>query len=388
MGWLCRWLAALFAAVIGAGALAADGPGPRDGATRAASWPLFRGDANMTGVSGETLRLPLEPAWEFDTGGPVPATAVIADGRVYVGSLGGSFHALDLATGKEIWKAPAKLGVEGPACVSGDLVCFGDADGKVYALDRASGQSRWVYETGDAVAGGINTYRTRAGKTLLLAGSDDFFLHAVDAADGARVWAVETGNYIRGTPSVDQESGVVIFGGCDELVRLIDAETGVQVREIEAGAYMANSCAVRDQIAYAAHYAGAVLAIDLKSGATLWSHDAEEAQFVASPAVTADRVYVGGRDKKLRCLDRANGKHVWEFLARKGIDSSPVVTGTAVFAGADDGRLYAVDPADGRELWSFDLGSRINSSPAVSGGHLIIGSQEGIVFAFRSAGGG
>jgi eukaryotic-like serine/threonine-protein kinase len=149
-----------------------------------------------------------------------------------VGSLGGQFYALDLATGKELWQAPAKLGVEGPACVAGDLVCFGDADGKVHGLDRHTGEARWVYETGDAVVGGLNVYRTRAGKLLLLVGSDDFFLHAIDAADGTRAWAVETANYIKGTPSLDPEGGVVIFGGCDELLRLIDAETGTLVREV------------------------------------------------------------------------------------------------------------------------------------------------------------
>lgn len=349
-------------------------------------WPLFRSDANMRGVSGEKLTLPLVAAWEVATGGPVPATAVLAEGRVYAGSLKGEFFAWDLATGKEVWKAPAKLGVEGPACLVDGLVCFGDADGKVHALDRATGQERWVYETGDSVAGGLNACRTRSGKVLILAGSDDFFLHAIHAADGTRAWAVETGNYIKGTPSVDQEGGLVIFGGCDELVRLIDAESGALVRQIGVGAYMGNSCAVRDQVAYVAHYGGAILALDLRAGTTLWTHEAPDAQFVASPAVTADRVYVTGRDSKLRCLDRATGKLLWEFSTRKGSDSSPVVTESAVFFGADDGRLYAVHPTDGRELWSFDLGSRINSSPALGGGHLVIGSQEGILFAFRSGG--
>lgn len=350
----------------------------------------------MTGVSGEKLSLPLVPTWEFAAGGSVPATAVIVDGKAYVGSLNGFFYALDLEKGKEIWKVPAKLGVEGPACVTGDLVCFGDADGKVHAVDRVTGQPRWMYGTEAAVAGGLNTYRSRSGKTLLLLGSDDFFLHAVDATTGTRAWAVETGNYIKGTPSVDQQGGFVIFGGCDELVRLVDAETGNLVRQIPVGAYLANSCAVRDNVAYIAHYAGAVMALDLKTGTTLWTHDTAgkdaegkempATEFVASPAVTAERVYVTGRDKKLRCLERATGKLLWEFSARKGIESSPVVTETSVFFGADDGRLYAVHPVEGKELWSFDLGSRINSSPALGGGYLVIGSQEGTVFAFRSGG--
>jgi len=345
--------------------------------------PLVRGDSNMTGVTPETLGPPLDLAWEHEVEGPVPATAVVADGRVFVGTLAGPVLALDLASGEVLWSFDKELGVEGAACLAEDLVCFGDADGKVHGLDRETGESRWVYETEDSIAGGLNSYRSESGQTFLLVGSDDFFLHAIDAADGSRVWAVETQNYIRGAPSVDQESGVVIFGGCDEVLRLIDAETGDLVRQVDVGAYMANSCAVRDRIAYLAHYAGEVLAVDLENGDSIWTHDADGTEFVASPAVTADRVYVAGRDQKLRCLDRSTGDLLWEFTARKGIDSSPVVTENAVFFGSDDGRVYAVNPVDGSELWAYEIGARINASPAVAQGRLVIGSQRGGIFGFE-----
>jgi len=359
--------------------VAAQGP-PADG-----SWPLFRGDANMGGCSADPVRPPLELAWVFETESPVPATAVIGGGKVFIGSLGGKFHCLDLLSGKQVWSFDTKLGVEGAACLAGDLVCFGETDGFVRALKVSTGEEVWHYETGDAIAGGLNRYRTKAGRELILAGSDDFFLHAVDAATGEKVWAVETGNYIKGAPSVDLASGLVSFGGCDELLRLIDAETGEQVRSIPVGAYMANSCAVRDRIAYVAHYAGEIVAFDLANGERLWSNKSEAVEFVGSPAVDAGLVIVGGRDKKLRALDRATGALVWEFLARKGIDSSPVVGPEVVFVGSDDGRLYAVSRGEGKELWSYDIGARINSSPAVAAGHVVIGAQDGGVYAFRSS---
>jgi len=158
---------------------------------------------------------------------------------------------------------------------------------------------------------------------------------------------------------VDEVSGLVSFGGCDELLRSIDAETGEQVRSIPIGAYMANSCAVRDRIAYVAHYAGEIVAFDLAKGERIWSNQNEGVEFVASPAVDADLVIIGGRDKKVRALNRATGALVWEFLARKGIDSSPVIGPEVVYVGSDDGRIYGLSRLDGKELWSYDIGARI-----------------------------
>lgn len=349
------------------------------------SWPLFRGDPNMLGISGEDLQLPLELAWDFLAEAPVPATAVIAHDRVFVGSFDKFFYCLDLKSGEVLWKFETAFGVEGPACLVGDLVCFGDSDGIVFGLKQDTGAEVWRYETDDSIVGGLNTHVTADGKTLVLVGSDDFYLHGVDAQTGEQEWAVETGNYIRGAPSVDTDSGVVIMGGCDEILRLIDANTGSSAKEIEIGAYMANSCAVKDQIAYVAHYAGEIVAIDLETGERAWTHDAEGTEFIASPAVTSDRVIIGGRDKKLRCLDRATGNLLWEFTARRAIDSSPVVTASAIFTGSDDGRLYAIDPKDGSELWSYEIGARINASPAISNGYLIISGQDGGIYAFKSS---
>ncbi len=348
------------------------------------TWPLFRGDPNMLGISSETLMLPLKLAWDFTCDAPVPATAVIADDRVFVGSFDKFFYCLDLKTGEVIWKFETKLGVEGPACITGDLVCFGDSDGFVFGLKRDTGEEVWLYQTEDAIVGGLNFYVTKEGKTLILVGSDDFYLHGIDAKTGEQAWTVETGNYIRGAPSVDAETGVVIMGGCDEILRLIDANVGTAVKEIEIGAYMANSCSVRDQIAYVAHYAGEILAIDLKSGQRAWAHDTGGTEFIGSPAVTEEHVIIGGRDKKLRCLDRATGELVWDFTARRAIDSSPVVTPEAIFIGSDDGRLYALDPADGSQLWTYDIGARMNSSPAIASGYLVICGQDGGIYAFKS----
>ena len=91
---------------------------------------------------------------------------------------------------------------------------------------------------------------------------------------------------------------------------------------------------------------------------------------------------VGGRDKRLHCLNRSDGRRVWSFAARGKVDSSPVVCGDKVAVGSDDGRLYLVSLNDGQLLWSYEIGQPIDSSPAVAGGKIVIGCNDGNVYCF------
>ena len=73
---------------------------------RAGDWPLVRGDVFGTGVAHGTLPDTPEVLWKFSAGKDAgfDATAVIADGVIYVGDNAGAFHAIRLADGTEVWK--------------------------------------------------------------------------------------------------------------------------------------------------------------------------------------------------------------------------------------------------------------------------------------------
>jgi outer membrane protein assembly factor BamB len=346
-------------------------------------WALFRGDSAMTGVSGEVLPLPLKLAWSFETGRAIVGTAVIEDGRVFIGSSDGMFYCLDLHDGgKELWSQNLDYAIEGTAALVLDKVIVGGQDGIVRAFDRDTGKPSWQFETDGKIAGGVNVWEDPEdeGRVLLLVGSHDYFLYALNAATGEKEWDFETDNYVNGTPTI--ADGHAIIGGCDNYLRLISMDTGEEIAEMDIAAYVANTLAVRDGIGYVAHYGGMVEAYDLETRENIWQFEVPRVEFHASPAVTEARVYVGGRDKKVRCLDRVHGEQVWEFTARRGVDSSPVVCPNAVFFGADDARVYALDPESGDEMWSYELGGAVSASPAVADGHLVIGGQDGVVYAF------
>jgi len=357
-------------------------------------WPIYRGDAELQGVSREDLAPPLKIAWSFEPPlekgqkrrPSIEATPVAANGRVFVGSEDGNFYALHISYGTPIWKFKADGPIIAPGAVFGDQVFFGDTHGFVYGLNIADGSELWRFETDGKIEGGINALQSSGGQWHLFVGSYDYFIYCLNAADGSLIWKKETGNYLVSTPSIINSGGqqALSFGGCDGMLHILPANGKGQAREIDVGTYIANSSCVRDGICYVADNGGEVMAIDVATGETAWK-TTTEAQYTASPAVGEKHLYVAGPDKRLVAFDRVMGEEVWAFQAPRALDSSPVICPSAIWQGGLDGRLYAIDPKTGKELWNFELGAKIKASPAISRKFMIICGQDGVVYGFTEA---
>ncbi|MEM7699930.1 MAG: PQQ-binding-like beta-propeller repeat protein [Verrucomicrobiota bacterium] len=354
-------------------------------------WPLFRFDAKMQGAVPETIQPPLSLAWTFETalegeGRPAPleASPVIANGIIYLGTQDGLFLAIDLADGSLVWSVELDAPITAPAAVDDTAVYVGDNFGFIHAFDRSSGEPIWQFETEGKIEGGINLLETPYGLRLFV-GSHDFFLYCLDATTGEEIWRYETDNYVVATPTVMGEEGSesVCFGGCDKLLHLVPIDGESEKREVDIGAFVANTSAVADGICYVAHNEGAIVAIDVASGETVWT-TLNDGEHTASPAVDATTLYVASSNKKLLALDRVTGEPRWTFLAPRSLDSSPVVTGDILWQAAMNGLFYALSVESGEEIWSYDVGARLQASPAVSRGTVVIGGGDGVVYAFKS----
>jgi len=124
---------------------------------------------------------------------------------------------------------------------------------------------------------------------------------------------------------------------------------------------------------------------DLATEKVVWEYAESDAAFFSSPAVGADVVVFGGRDKKVHCIGRDDGKVVWTFQTLDEVDSSPAICGDKVVVGSQDGRLYLLNLSDGSKLWSYETGQPITSSPAVADGIVVVGCDDGYVYAFGAS---
>jgi len=352
-------------------------------ASLAADWPMHRGGPEMRGVANEPAPVKVELAWTFKAGKPVKAAAAIAGGRAVFGDDAGVIHSVELATGKEAWSFKTEGAIEATPLILDGTVFLGSSDAFLYALDAEKGTLKWKYETGDKIMGGANFVKNADG-TRVLVGSYDANLHCVDATSGKEVWKHETGNYINGAPAISAD-GLLMFGGCDSFIHVLDIATGKELRQIESEAYIAGSAATAEGLGYVGNYGNLVLGFDPKAGSILWKYRDRNFPYFSSPAVTADRVIIGGRDKRLHCIDRAKGGKVWVFQTRGDVDSSPVVCGDAVIVGSADGRLYCVALADGKERWAYQIGAPITASPAVADGRIVVGAEDGSLYCFSTA---
>ena len=86
----------------------------------------------------------------------------------------------------------------------------------------------------------------------------------------------------------------------------------------------------------------------------------------------------------MHCLNRADGKEVWQFKTRGKVDSSPLVCGDKILVGSEDGRFYMVGLNDGKERWSYQIGAPVMSSPSVTKGYVFIGADDGFLYAFST----
>ncbi|HSI13636.1 MAG TPA: PQQ-binding-like beta-propeller repeat protein, partial [Chthoniobacter sp.] len=158
-------------------------------AAHGADWPMHRGGPQLQGRA--EMAAPVKPdlAWTFSAGKPIKGGAAIAGGRVFVGDDDGVIHAVEFATGKEIWKFKTEASIEATPLVLKDVVYLGSGDGNVYALEAATGKLKWKYETGDKVMGGANHAKNPNGEgEWLLVGSYDTNLHCIERTTGKGVW--------------------------------------------------------------------------------------------------------------------------------------------------------------------------------------------------------
>lgn len=347
----------------------------------AADWPMHRGNPQLNGRARMAAPAKPELRWSFKAGKPIKAGAAIAGGKVFVGDDAGIIHALNLADGEELWTFKTEGPVEATPLVLDGIVFIGSSDARLYALDAATGAEKWRYETMDKVLGGANYAKNPDGDGWwIVIGSYDALLHVLDAATGKMLWTVETDNYINATPGITA-AGDVVFGGCDALLHVVSLKERKEVRSFESGAYIAGSAAFDGEVGYVGHYGNEVLAFAPGDGNILWRYRDRNFAYFSSPALTDDHVIIGGRDKRLHCIDRISGKAKWTFQTREEVDSSPVICGDAVVVGSGDGRLYCVGIADGQERWAYEIGAAIVASPAAADGLIVVGAEDGVLYA-------
>ncbi len=184
-------------------------------------------DCARSGATETEIRPPFARKWYRllpDEGLMAGVQPVIADGKVFVGTMRGTLHAIDSETGKDVWAYPAGGAILHACAVGEGKVVFGCTDGKVHALNVADGKPVWSVQTSQAV---WNAPLIHQGTVLI--GSRDAALYAIDLSTGAIRWKASIGGPLLSSPAMDAARGRVYVAGEDMYVYAFNLSDGKQV---------------------------------------------------------------------------------------------------------------------------------------------------------------
>jgi outer membrane protein assembly factor BamB/predicted phosphodiesterase len=359
--------------------------------------------------------LDLAPRWVTPVGGHVlSARPAIANGVVFVtvtdlgnGDTGGVV-ALELATGKLLWRAVTPIQVRGGVAVVGDIVVVPQIDGVVLGLDAATGTERWRY----ALRPGTAPEAAATFASVTADGPDVMIGHqrelaVLAASDGHRRWhadPVPEGENSQSLAAVAVGDGLVVgtfnrlWGG----VQAWDRATGEPLWQRETTDTVGINAApvIADHTVFYADAADEVTALDLATGQLKWHVALDPDQgfewgnaTIGTPAYARGVLIVPTLYRDVVALDAATGAELWRHAglpsplrathyrgAREaGYEASPIIAGDIVWVADTSGELAALDLRTGAPRARITIGAPVLAGLARSGDWLVVASYDGTV---------
>lgn len=320
----------------------------------------------------------------------------VAEGRIYVADIGGRVAALDIASGRELWRIKTKLRYATPPGVGAGVVVVGTLDGQIVALDADTGAERWQ----DRLLSEIVAQPLISGGMAIVRSSDGR-VFGLDLADGSRRWVFSRGLpslTVRGNGAPVLGQGLIYVGYDDGAVVALRLADGLRVweqtiaepegrTELERMADIDGEIAVGLDTIFAASFKGRLAALNAAGGTPVWNRELKSATGVH---LAGDRVIAVDLEGNVWALDRNNGNAIWrqDALAMRWL-SSPAVHGNYVLVGDFEGYLHWLNLDDGELAGRVRLGGDpIRATPQVSAdGVAVAVNTEGKMAAYRVDGG-
>jgi len=144
------------------------------------------------------------------------------------------------------------------------------------------------------------------------------------------------------------------------------------------GHHIHSSPAVTDGKVYIGSYDGKVYCLNAVDGNRIWMYSTG-VSIDSSPVVADGKVYIGAQNGEIFCLDAVGNTGgttnlIWSYTTGGWVQSSPAVAdGKVYIASSDEKKIYCLNAADGSFIWSYIVVGFVISSPAVADGKVYIG---------------
>jgi len=289
--------------------------------------------------------------------GPGPkSTPAIGAGRVFTFGIGGMLSAFDLASGTLLWRAPApavlpQYGTATSPLVDGTSVIAhvgGENDGALTSFDAATGKPRWQW-TGDGPGYGSPIIATFGGVRQVIAQTQQLLV-GLNTSTGALLWQVPFATDFDQnafTPVVFED--LLINGGLDQPLTAIRPK-------LDGGKWSAE---------------------------TVWTN-LQTPMFMSSPVLIDGTIYgLTLRSKgQFVAIDAASGKTLWNTQGREGENASMLGSRAWLLASTTDGNLIVAraNPQKYDEVRRYEIAqSAVWAHPAITAGSIIVKDVDKVI---------
>ncbi len=317
----------------------------------------------------------------------------VADGVVYAGGHKGEVVALNAETGRRLWRVNTKLALSAGPGVGDGVVVFGSSDGNVVALDAATGAERWRHAmSSEVLAKPLVTDGSVVVRTV------DGRLQALSLADAAQRWVIQEAVpplSLRGTAPALRVGDAVLAGFDNGKVVAVDVKTGETLwgtvvsppqgrTELERLVDLDSAIKASGDDIFVVGFQGRAAMLARESGQIWW---AKEISSYRGLGMDETNLYITNANGGVVAFKRRDGGPVWEQLTAlrlRGL-TSPEVDGDAVVVGDFEGYLHWLDKNTGAIIGRVKTGGdRITNAPLVAGGRVYVQTDTGRLVAYKS----
>lgn len=341
-------------------------------------------------------------AWKFYAGAAIRSTPVSDNKNIYFGTEKGEFFSISLSGGKMNWKFTAPSAIHSSPAIHDGKVFFSDSKQTLFALSTSTGKIAWQFPLGQSKPyywkfDFFHSSPTISGDSLYI-GSSDGDLYCISTANGMLFWMHTVSAQIRCTPAVSY--GNVYFGDMNGNFYAINTKTGHQTWKYETNGtrfindsfgfdrkgIVSSPVIVRNNLVFGGRD-GYMYNLDPLTGKPNWIFDFKVTWVLSTVATDGKAVYAGTSDGKfVNAIDLQSGKELWRTPTSL-VWSSPLLINSKLYAGGYDGLLYCLDKRNGTRLINaLCTRGKIQSSPVIAGNIMISASDDGYVYALTATG--
>jgi outer membrane protein assembly factor BamB len=294
-------------------------------------WLMCGGSHLQQNVSASALKPKLARFWRYNCDAGVGYSAIsVADAVIFVNTLQGEMHSIDLTSGGKI--------------------------GQINFLGKAANSTPLIYGNNVIVS---------------FAGDNKYSLASYDLLKGEILWRVNLG-YLETSPILYE--GFIYVGSLQGKMYKIDKSSGNTLWSFNSGSAIHSTCAISNNKLIFGTDGGSIFCLDTDNGSLLWQNNLSNS-ILAAPLILHGRVFFGGYDSTYYCLSIDSGSGLWkQNIGTKIFAGSALYSDTNIMFGGIDGNLYCLNCADGHLEWKFPTKGVITSTPAISGDYVYFGS--------------